>query len=372
MELHPHQHQPFFLCEETWEWDDETDHVEDPVKDPPFSSYSHHGNIYASSPPPPPAMLHQDLHWDPQELPSLISKQGQERGEGDPLRRGLDSSPWLLQVRNDAVEWIMKVHAFYSFSANTAVFAVDYLDRFLLSCFGTLEGKKPWMTQLTAVACLSLAAKVEETRVPLLLDFQVEESSPVFEAKTIQRMEVVVLSSLRWRMNPVTPLSFIDFAMRRFGFKDWGQCWAFRSRCEQLLLSVLPDCRTVGYLPSVLASAIMLHVLADLKLDIDVVGILGVDEGSGSVGQCYDFVSDSASWNNRRKKNKRKLGSSPGSPRGVMDVWCSSDSSNDSSGVSGLSSVSSSPEQAISTKRSRGCTAGEGQEEEDHLFGGIQ
>ncbi|KAI4366469.1 hypothetical protein MLD38_022343 [Melastoma candidum] len=368
MELLPHQHQPFFLCEETWEWDDETDHVEDPVKDPPFSSYPHPASIYGSSPPPAPAMLPQDLHWDPQELPYLISKQGQERG--DPGRRGLDGSPWLFQVRNDAVEWIMKVHAFYSFSAATAVLAVDYLDRFLLSCYGTLEGEKPWMTQLTAVACLSLAAKVEETRVPLLLDLQVEDSSYVFEARTIQRMEVVVLSSLRWRMNPVTPLSFVDFAMRRFGFKDCRQCWAFRSRCEQLLLSVLPDCRTVVYLPSVLASAIMLHVLADLKLDFDVVGILGVDEGSA--GKCYGFVSDSSSWNNRKKMNKRKLGSLPSSPRGVMDVWCSSDSSNDSWAVSGVSSVSSSPERAISKKRSHGSSAGEEEEEEVHLFGGIQ
>ncbi|KAI8017255.1 Cyclin-D3-1 [Camellia lanceoleosa] len=44
--------------------------------------------------------------------------------------------------------------------------------------------------QLVAVACLSLAAKVEETQVPFLLDFQVEESKFIIEAKTIQRMEL--------------------------------------------------------------------------------------------------------------------------------------------------------------------------------------
>ncbi|KAI7982028.1 Cyclin-D3-1, partial [Camellia lanceoleosa] len=47
--------------------------------------------------------------------------------------------------------------------------------------------------QLVAVACLSLAAKVEKTQVPLLLDFQVEESKFVIEAKTIQRMELLGL-----------------------------------------------------------------------------------------------------------------------------------------------------------------------------------
>ncbi|XP_042027152.1 uncharacterized protein LOC121774324 [Salvia splendens] len=39
------------------------------------------------------------------------------------------------------------------------------------------------MSQLTAVACLSVAAKVEETQVPLLLDLQVEESKYVFRGQ---------------------------------------------------------------------------------------------------------------------------------------------------------------------------------------------
>ena len=36
-----------------------------------------------------------------------------------------------------------------------------------------MQQDKPWMNQLEAVACLSLAAKMDETEVPLLLDFQV-------------------------------------------------------------------------------------------------------------------------------------------------------------------------------------------------------
>ncbi|CAL5331135.1 unnamed protein product [Camellia sinensis] len=47
----------------------------------------------------------------------------------------------------------------------------------------------------------------------------VEESKFVFEAKTIQRMELLVLSTLQWKMNPVTPLSFVDHIVRRFGFR---------------------------------------------------------------------------------------------------------------------------------------------------------
>jgi hypothetical protein len=36
-----------------------------------------------------------------------------------------------------------------------------------------LQKNKAWTMQLLAVACLSLAAKMEETDVPLSLDFQV-------------------------------------------------------------------------------------------------------------------------------------------------------------------------------------------------------
>nr|GMD87673.1 cyclin-D3-1-like [Ipomoea batatas] len=140
-------------------------------------------------------------------------------------------------ARTEAVHWILKVTSYYGFSALTPILAVNYLDRFL----STLDYKKdePWMIQLAAVTCLSLAAKVEEIHVPLLLDFQVEDAKYVFEAKTIQRMELLVLSTLKWRMNPVTPLSFLDHIIRRLGLKNHLH-WEFFRRCECLLLSLIP------------------------------------------------------------------------------------------------------------------------------------
>lgn len=91
------------------------------------------------------------------------------------------SSCYDLQVdlsldlaRQEAVRWILAVNSYHSFSAFTAVLSVDYLDRFLASSHFSKEmSMKPWMVQLAAIACLSLAAKVAETHVPLLLDLQV-------------------------------------------------------------------------------------------------------------------------------------------------------------------------------------------------------
>lgn len=124
------------------------------------------------------------------------------------------------------------------------------------------------MTQLLAVACLSLAAKMEETEVPLSLDLQVwifsfiaslifcmqnsisfrfiwwiwrmsqaGESKFVFEARTIQRMELLVLSTLSWRMQAVTPFSYLDHFLR----KITGGIVPLRtliSRSVQLILSI--------------------------------------------------------------------------------------------------------------------------------------
>lgn len=63
--------------------------------------------------------------------------------------------------------------------------------------------------QLVAVACLSLAAKMEETSVPLLVDLQIIEPNRfLFKPKTVQRMELLVMAALRWRLRAVTPFDF--------------------------------------------------------------------------------------------------------------------------------------------------------------------
>ncbi|KAG1327141.1 cyclin-D3-2 [Cocos nucifera] len=180
---------------------------------------------------------------------------------------------YLRSARRGAVEWVTRAAARHSFSALTAMLAVNYLDRcFLSGGVGLgLQGDRPWMGRLAAVACLSLAAKVEETYVPLLLDLQVAvaeaevEAGYVFEAKTVRRMELLVLSALDWRMNPVTPLSFINLLAHLFPKTQNGNLTfsssSARLRCEAILLSVIADRRWVRYPASVWAVAAMRHAL---------------------------------------------------------------------------------------------------------------
>ncbi|CAN6195799.1 unnamed protein product [Urochloa humidicola] len=112
-------------------------------------------------------------------------------------------------ARAESVAWIIKVQEYYGFLPLTAYLAVNYMDRFLSLHRLPEDG---WAMQLLAVTCLSLAAKMEETLVPSLLDLQVEGTSRyVFEPGTILRMELLVLTALNWRLRSVTPFTFIDF-----------------------------------------------------------------------------------------------------------------------------------------------------------------
>ncbi|KAL8540387.1 hypothetical protein ACS0TY_001843 [Phlomoides rotata] len=235
--------------------------------------------------------------------------------------------------RKEAVEWILRVNSHHGFSALTAVLAVNYLDRFLLN----FKKDKRWMLQLVAVASLSLAAKVEETSVPLLLDLQVEDAEYLFEAKTIQRMELLILSSLKWRMNAVTPLSFLHHIVRRLRLKNYNH-WEFLRSSENLILSVIADSRFVRYLPSVLAAATMLHIINQvepsnaIEYENQILGALKINKEE--VDECCEQLSDVTLEGEKNGKHKNwEIGDSSSGA-----IMSSSDASNDSWEIGGASS----------------------------------
>ncbi|KAB2094567.1 hypothetical protein ES319_A02G168200v1 [Gossypium barbadense] len=234
----------------------------------------------------------------------------------------------LVLARKQALGLFFKVKEHYGFNALTMVLAVNYFDRFISSL--KLQQDNPWMSQLAAVACLSLAAKVEEAQVPLLLDLQVEESDYVFDSKTIQRMELLVLSTLQWRMNPITPISFFNHITSRLGLKSHLH-FEFLHSCEHLLLLVIT------------AAATMLHVIKDIEpchyveYQKQLIGVLKICEDE--VNSCYELISELLE--SRGHKRKRRLVPSPSSPNGVIDASFSSDNLVDSWAVT-TSSVSSS------------------------------
>ncbi|KAJ4880738.1 Cyclin-D3-1 [Raphanus sativus] len=323
-------------CEEE-KWEDEEEEEEEVVEENSFYSSS-------TSTTSPFVLLEQDLYWKDEDLVTLFAK------EEEQALSCLDDV-YLATDREEAVGWILRVNAHYGFSTLAAVLAITYLDKFV--CSYSLQRDKPWMLQLVSVACLSLAAKVEETHVPLLLDFQVEETKYVFEAKTIQRMELLILSTLQWKMHLITPISFLDHIIRRLGLKNNAH-WDFLNRCNRLILSLISDSRFVGYRPSVVAAATMMRIIDQvepfdpLSHQTNLLNVLNLTKEK--VETCYNLIlQDRIGLQIETRKRKSRGSPSLSSPSCVIDSnpFNSDESSNDSWLTSSYTSPSSSssPEQ---------------------------
>uniref|UniRef100_A0A7N0TRR1 Uncharacterized protein n=1 Tax=Kalanchoe fedtschenkoi TaxID=63787 RepID=A0A7N0TRR1_KALFE len=248
------------------------------------------------------------------ELDALLLQEQQHLG-------CLDVDSEFLEARKEAAEWIVRVCSRYGFDGVTAVLGVTYFDWFF-SGVGVRKGE-PWMGQLEAVACLSLAAKMEGIAVPLLLYLQVEGTKHVFEEKCVQRMELLVLSALKWKMNHVTPCSFLDHFIRRFGLNKVHL--KFLIMCRTLFVSadsIFLCCR-----PSVLAAATMLYAIPEFEpvesfgYQEQLIDVLKISKGK--LEECYNFISEVS-----KDKRKYEEDPAPSSPHGIIGMSLNCENSN--------------------------------------------
>ncbi|KAG7586522.1 Cyclin C-terminal domain [Arabidopsis thaliana x Arabidopsis arenosa] len=205
-------------------------------------------------------------------------------------------------AREESVAWILKVQEYYNFQPLTAYLAVNYMDRFLYA--RRLPETSGWPMQLLAVACLSLAAKMEEILVPSLFDFQVAGVKYLFEAKTIKRMELLVLSVLDWRLRSVTPFDFLSF----FAYKiDPSGTFLgfFISHATEIILSNIKEASFLEYWPSSIAAAAILCVANELPSLSSVVNPHESPEtwcdglSKEKIVRCYRLMKAMAIENNR-------------------------------------------------------------------------
>ncbi|KAJ1258613.1 hypothetical protein BS78_10G089500 [Paspalum vaginatum] len=227
----------------------------------------------------------------------------------------------LVAVRSAAIEWIWKVHEHYKLGPLTAILSVNYMDRFLSQNDSALG--KAWMMQLLTVACLSLAAKMEETIVLNPLDLQVVDTEYLFEPKAVHRMERLVLSTLSWRMQAVTTCSFIDYYLHKFSdVDDDVASKIILSRSIQLILSVSKVVEFLVFRPSEIAASVALVALGKHGHSLlESVATCCKELRKERVLGCYEVIQDKIVMGNIVTKS---VGSSAFtkrlSPKGVLDV----------------------------------------------------
>jgi cyclin D3 len=81
-------------------------------------------------------------------------------------------------------------------------------------------------------------------------------------------MELLVLSLLEWKMNPVIPLSFMSYIIKNTSLPaDHRRTMEFTALFEHFCISLLSDLRFVQYQPSTVAAAVALHVMKEMDFD---------------------------------------------------------------------------------------------------------
>ncbi|KAL9327595.1 hypothetical protein ACSQ67_002598 [Phaseolus vulgaris] len=223
-------------------------------------------------------LLRQETGFGSQNQPFLASDDRSNRN-------------WLRSARVDAIDWIFNSQAKFGFRVETAYVSVTYFDRFLSK--RSIDESKPWAIHLLSVACLSLAAKIEEQNVPVLSDYPMEEYR--FENKVIKNMELMILSTLEWKMGSATPFAYLHYFVGKFCPGSRPQ--TIITKAIQHIVAMVKDVNLMDQRPSIIASAAILAASdatltrKGMDLRISVISSCASLE-SGDVFFCYNLIQE--------------------------------------------------------------------------------
>lgn len=196
-----------------------------------------------------------ELNFD--ALPSLFQAESDHMPTENYIRN-LMSEVSDFNFRREVISIILQFN--YDFEPVLCYLAINYLDRFLSS--KGMPQSKPWIIRLLAVSCVSLAAKMKETEFSMA-DLQ-PEGGLIFDAVTIQRMEVLILGALNWRMRSITPFSFIPFFISLFKIKDPQLIQALKARATEIILKAQTEIKILEFRPSIVAASALLSASHEL------------------------------------------------------------------------------------------------------------
>ncbi|KAG4175897.1 hypothetical protein ERO13_A11G215600v2, partial [Gossypium hirsutum] len=160
---------------------------------------------------------------------------------------------WLECARLDAIQWMFNTRAIFGFQIHTAYLSVIYFDRFLSK---------------RSIDC------------PAFSEFPIQDYQ--FENKTIQIMELLVLTTLEWKMSSITPFAYLDYFIHKFygEYRPKGLV----SKIMQLIMSMIKEISLVDHRPSIIAAAAVLAAYdrrltrKSIDLNVDFISFWGTLE----------------------------------------------------------------------------------------------
>ena len=108
------------------------------------------------------------------------------------------------------VEWCYKVVDFFSLDREIAFYTMNYLDRFMAE---HQDISRPTY-KLASTTALMLAIKLHQPRRINLSSVVRDLSKGQFDMSDVERMEIILLKSLKWRTHPTSPAAFVIMMMK--------------------------------------------------------------------------------------------------------------------------------------------------------------
>lgn len=204
-----------------------------------------------------------DEEEDEEYMDHLVSKESSfcssplSCSSADESSPSMASADWFQCARRATVKWILETRGHFGFCHRTAYVAIAYFDRFSRRrCVD--RSVMPWAARLLAMACVSLAAKMDEYRAPALSEFRADGDYE-FCCDSIRRMELLVLSTLDWRMGAVTPFDYLPCLSSRLRRGNGGGGGGLVAvKAAALIFSAAEASSVLDYRPSTVAVAAVL------------------------------------------------------------------------------------------------------------------
>ncbi|KAL2341973.1 hypothetical protein Fmac_009913 [Flemingia macrophylla] len=195
-----------------------------------------------------------------EEQTITLSKLLASESDHMPSPNCLSSTDFHVSFLCEAISLILQVRLSCNLDPFVAYLAINYLHRFMSS--QEISGKPPWFLRLLVISCLSLASKMKDTTLSFL-DMQKDEGCN-FKVQSIQKMELLILGALKWRVRSITPFSFLHLFLSLAEIRDQSLKQILKERASEIIFCAQNDIKLLEYKPSTIAATALVFACQEL------------------------------------------------------------------------------------------------------------
>ncbi|KAJ1379162.1 Cyclin-like [Sesbania bispinosa] len=208
-----------------------------------------------------------------------------------PSPNSLSSTHFHDSFRCETISLILQVQLSCNLDPFVAYLAINYLHRFMSR--QEIPQGKPWLLRLVGISCLSLASKMKNTPLPFTI---MQKEGCNFDAQSIERMELVILGALNWRMRSITPFPFLHFFTSLAEIKDQPLKQALKDRASEIIFNAHNDIKLLEYKPSTIAATALICASHELfpqqysNIRASITACVYVNEET--LSKCFDLMKE--------------------------------------------------------------------------------